>query len=75
MLIQLNLNCTLGAKDQIVNVSVYKATELIKAELASEYIPLMERKVVKPLTKVVYPEGTKKRGRPPKVNDEQSQFD
>jgi len=75
MLIQLNLNCTLGTKDQIINVSVYKATELIKAELASEYIPLMERKVVKPLTKVVYPEGTKRRGRPPKVNDEQSQFD
>lgn len=75
MLIQLNLNCTLGKKDQIINVSVYKGTELVKAELASEYIPLMERKVVKPMTKVIYPEGTKRRGRPPKVNDEQSQFD
>lgn len=48
---------------------------MIKAEYATEYIPLMERKVIKPLTKVVYPEGTKRRGRPPKAKDEQPLLD
>lgn len=71
MLIQLNINCSYGKEGQIVNTTVFRANEMIKAELASEYIPLMERKIIKPETKVIRPDGTKKRGRPPKVNDEQ----
>lgn len=69
MLITLKRTCVLGITGQIINVSVYKANELIKYELASEFIPELERKVIKPENKVISPE-TKRRGRPPKVKDE-----
>lgn len=69
MLITLNKTCVLGKAGQLINVSVYKANELVRLKLASEYIPELERKVIKPETKVVSPE-TKRRGRPPKVKDE-----
>jgi hypothetical protein len=69
MLITLNKTCVLGRAGQLINVSVYKANELVRLKLASEYIPELERKVIKPETKVIFPE-TKRRGRPPKVKDE-----
>jgi len=69
MLITLNKTCVLGKAGQLINVSVYKANELVRLKLASEYIPELERKVIKPETKVIFPE-TKRRGRPPKVKDE-----
>lgn len=69
MLITLTKTCVLGKQGQLINVSVYKGNELIKHKLASEYIPELERKVIKPDTKVISPE-TKRRGRPPKVNNE-----
>jgi hypothetical protein len=69
MLITLNKTCVLGTAGQLINVSVYKANELVRLKLASEYIPELERKVIRPETKVISPE-TKKRGRPPKVKDE-----
>lgn len=69
MLITLNKTCILGIAGQILNVSVYKANTLIKHELASEFIPELERKVIKPDNKVISPE-TKRRGRPPKVKNE-----
>ena len=69
MLITLNKTCVLGRAGQLINVSVYKANELVRLKLASEYIPELERKVIKPETKVIFPE-TKRRGRPPKVKNE-----
>lgn len=69
MLITLLKNTVLGPSGRLINVSVYKANELIRLKLASEYIPELERKVIKPEVKVVTPE-TKRRGRPPKVKDE-----
>lgn len=70
MLIKLSKNCILGRAGQLANVTVHKARELIRLKLASEYIPELERKVLAPETKVISVE-TKKRGRPPKVKDEQ----
>lgn len=69
MLITLLKNTVLGQSGRLINVSVHKANELIRLKLASEYIPELERKVIKPETKVISPE-TKRRGRPPKVKDE-----
>lgn len=69
MLITLLKTCVLGKVGQLINVSVYKANELVRLKLASEYIPELERKVIKPETKVISPE-TKRRGRPPKVKNE-----
>ena len=69
MLITLLKTCILGRSGTIVNVTVYKANELMRLKLASEYIPELERKVVKPLIKEVSTE-VKKRGRPRKVQNE-----
>jgi hypothetical protein len=65
MVLRLTKNCLLGRSGQLINVSVGRAYDLIKAGLAYEYAAELDRN-----TKVVQPEikEQRKRGRPKKCD-------
>lgn len=73
MVIKLLKNCVLGRAGQLVNLPIGQAAEMIRHNLAYEYISEMDRekKVVQPTAKEDAPK--RKRGRPRKCNTDSSQ--